>query len=899
MSTGLFDQPLCAQIRFALGNFASPSSRNSASAAEYDKKGTELWNAVTRSQRDDDSHAIKILPLLRSFALALLHVAHQLSNKKSKARPETTIRILRTSLKAAKTCIDGSELDLATDVFQRAADYVDRLTGGDRRPCDGDLDPVETTSLDLTAEYWILRATLSWKQARRDLAEIYLSHVTAQTRTPDISVKLADLAYEIGKDLLKSEMHEEAVGWLDRASKTLESLDQDHVSQEALELRSAVLADMVLCFIAQRTEDTLQRAADIVSFLDQENTTASRLGIHLLKFQLLEARDSSEPIDFHQVLMQMIGTTILSPQSFKTIMYHVQKLHKLDPTLAQESLETLISVRLFEHGEMDLIEKAAVMRVWIAAQAPKDSHSAKALSGLLLTINDSVPNVFSEEATHAAQTLLWKCIEIAADAKQNVVAEKWCRLANHNLFSNAGHLNRSKIARKMMIISLASGNLPPAREAFYQMPQSGQDESASQYLLYRVALREGNDTLTNECLAKLIKAPESDTHYLYACVQEAQQLGSKHHALKTLRNVLERSGSNVPPGVHLPALLRCTIQLMLQEIDQDPSQSSTAMDQICQMFEAAVAHFKKASDQNDAQEAEPLELEWVAKTSYNTALRWFDTHDPGMKLALLSVCLSLMDLISLGEDVGKRNRIVDRKMLCHYLAASVLIVQARSDDNIQSSEQHYVSILHHCSAFSVEAAKSTALPDTSSGQSTRAAQLHRYEIEALIKLRRWDDLDDTLERCLETIDRDNLDILADLIITAHTVMIEQSVDSKHQQVVPRVMQGIINQSWQREGHDLVKLSRWLRCVFRMTVSTSPATALRIVEQAAGIASKKSPLKVGHANEESCTLADTFHRTPRNTRPSNWNGLQAQHLIPLLIGFALRIQKVVGHGLKLH
>ncbi|PNS16870.1 hypothetical protein CAC42_4834 [Sphaceloma murrayae] len=840
---GLFDQPICSQIRKALAELDYLTSRQTVNAAEYDKKGTEIWNKATRLDRDEDSNVNKTLPLLRSFALALLHTAYQALPKKPASKPEATVRIMRTTLKAGKTCIEAGELALATEALQKAADHVYLLVGSDRRTTDSDQDPTTAASTDLAGEYWILRAMLSWKQGRLDLAESFLSKIPSGSNlSTGIAEKLADLSFEVGKELSKSIDKANAIRWLDRASEALETLDPEQLSHEAIELRTAILAELIQCLLSQNSDESLSRATDLVSFLEQENPSASKLGLHLLKIKLLEAKGSLGPAEYQHILMQMIQSTVLSPPTFKTIMHHVQKLHKISATHAQRALDAFLCARLFEHAEADLIEKAAVMRVWSAAQAPLDIESANSLDSLLQDVVTCTPATFSEEATHASQTLLWKCIESAISATHFETAERWCRLACHTLFVKAGDINKSKLSRKLMVIALTTGKLSVAREAFYQMPRVGQEASASQYLLYRTALREGDEALMNECLVKLVKAPEQDAQYLYACVQEAQRLGSKQQAVTGLQRVVEKCGMNAPAGVHLPTLLRCTIQMMLQELEQDASNMQTALSEVCQMLEGAVKHLKNTTVPDGEHESRALELEWFAKTSYNVALQRFEDLEPAVILRLLNACLSLMDL-SMAEGTEETlKKLARRGALCHHLSASVAIMMARTEDHIETSGQHYADVLKHCSAFRTHATRFDGddgddVDSTAHGH--RQTQIIRYEIEALLMLHRWDDLDEALERCLQTINSDHLDTLADLIITVHTVMTEKAVDPKHQRTVPKVMQGIINQSWRKNKNDMGKLSRWLRCVFKMTVDTTPETALKIVEQATGIASRRT------------------------------------------------------------
>jgi hypothetical protein len=113
-----------------------PSSTLTARQDELDRLGTELWNLSTRLRRDDLAHGGKskdevarkrrMLCLLRVFSFLLLDSAAA----QAKGRPrKSCIRLMKVALKAARVCIDGDEMNNATKVLERAAEYQDILSG--------------------------------------------------------------------------------------------------------------------------------------------------------------------------------------------------------------------------------------------------------------------------------------------------------------------------------------------------------------------------------------------------------------------------------------------------------------------------------------------------------------------------------------------------------------------------------------------------------------------------------------------------------------------------------------------------------------------------------------------------------------------------------------------------
>jgi hypothetical protein len=72
--------------------------------------------------------------------------------------------------------------------------------------------------------------------------------------TPSTAESLADLLYEIGKDLLGKRNYELGIRWLERAHDMLGEQDLEVLSAEAGELRLSIMQSigMYLCFNSRR-----------------------------------------------------------------------------------------------------------------------------------------------------------------------------------------------------------------------------------------------------------------------------------------------------------------------------------------------------------------------------------------------------------------------------------------------------------------------------------------------------------------------------------------------------------------------------------------------------------------------------------------------------------------------
>jgi hypothetical protein len=140
------------------------SSTVSARQEDLDKLGTELWNLITRLQRDESANSGKkedeiayrrrTLCLVRCYSFLLLDSA---CNRTSKdGHYKNCIRLMKVALKAARISIESNELESATKVLERAAGYQEILN----MKSEGQRDEEAALAGRLQAEYFAVRTTL-------------------------------------------------------------------------------------------------------------------------------------------------------------------------------------------------------------------------------------------------------------------------------------------------------------------------------------------------------------------------------------------------------------------------------------------------------------------------------------------------------------------------------------------------------------------------------------------------------------------------------------------------------------------------------------------------------------------------------------------------------------------
>lgn len=207
--------------------------------------------------------------------------------------------------------------------------------------------------------------------------------------------------------------------------------------------------------------------------------------------------------------------------------------------------------------------------------------------------------------------LLWKRIESSYTSGQFDVAEKWCKLALHPIFEKSGGLNMARISRsvtyvlameiidtirrKLLLCALARTDLGSAREIFSSMPDTAKNEPMSRFLMYKIALRCQDIDMAAENLHFIGSASTKDPKLLYACALDAQKVGDRVQTLAALQLVLERCGYE-PSSINLASLLRLSISLMVQVLDETKKMPNGAaeaecmVEKLCTMYEKSRQH---------------------------------------------------------------------------------------------------------------------------------------------------------------------------------------------------------------------------------------------------------------------------------------------------------------------
>lgn len=238
------------------------------------------------------------------------------------------------------------------------------------------------------------------------------SHLSGRSLDAHYSEKLADVLYEIGKDMATKKDFHMAVKWLDRAQEIINSHDLENLSHEGLDLRAAIMQAYITALINLETNEGFAKADNLVQFLQSE--MGSTMVVLVLKLELL-AKAPAEVFDsdaYATVLSQMIKCFTqkslnmeLAGQSpgdpdFRLIVHHIGKLCDKSPTLGCSVLDEFI-VALSSSGPDAWTERLVTKRVWMATHRGDRKESIDAAESVL----SHVKKPLSADATVAVQTV--------------------------------------------------------------------------------------------------------------------------------------------------------------------------------------------------------------------------------------------------------------------------------------------------------------------------------------------------------------------------------------------------------------------------------------------------------------------------------------------------------------
>ncbi|RKU40879.1 hypothetical protein DL546_001180 [Coniochaeta pulveracea] len=657
------------------------------------------------------------------------------------------------------------------------------------------------------------------------------AHTADNTVESRYAEKLADVLYEIGEDMSRKKDFQNAAKWLSRAQDVINNQDIGQLSREALELRTAILQAHVSALLHLDTNEDLEKAQNLIDLMQSE--MGNTLVVLVLRLDVLnkvppEVFDSSA---YAAVLGQMITsmkqldvemdpvTTTVTEPAFGLINHHIGKLHSRNPKLGCTVMDEFISA-LAETQHEGWVERLVTRRIWMATSNPDSIASIEAVQASLSCLR----NPMSAEATIAIQTLLWKSLESVYNQGLYDVVERWCQLALNPVFVNSGPSNRAKIERKYLLCAIAKNDLDGARSIHHSMADETKADPRTWYLMYKVAIRNSDQELATTCLENISRQP-NPLEYLYACCVDATSCTNKEYATETLTTLLEASNESSCSSLHLPALLRCTIRLHLQNYKKssDEEQKFSIVERLCDAFDQVDAHVQRdVKDANGNKVFDVKELDWFGRNSYNLALENIDNWDVSHTIRILTTCVEIMSHYPPDVSSEVALDLKQRALFSNFIIATALLARARAADNVESQLQDYLEMRKHVAAYDSElpAQLPALVGEARNDMLQKLATLLAFDFEGAIRLKSWESLVEIVRKTAECKNVTTLQGMADCLLRSDAPV----------KVTYTTLRQIINQIYELESLDGVKLSRYMRCLFQVTLPFEDELALGLADE---------------------------------------------------------------------
>lgn len=337
---------------------------------------------------------------------------------------------------------------------------------------------------------------------------------------------------------------------------------------------------------------------------------------------------------------------------------------------------------------------------------------------------------------------------------------------------------------------------------------------------------------------------------LYACVLEAQRSGDKRQASIALQEVLAKYKYSAPAGVHLPALLRCTAKLLISQLPEKGKGDPKAYSELGDLYEGASSRAKSSLQRAKAdadQQFVASELDWFARSSYNLLV----SHHQGMghvnAIRFAKACLEFLELLRKSSNSPEKTReLAQRQMVCDWICAKYALQIARDSDEIQVTSTHCKLVQQFAADYrrTMETLGLDEL-DASSRELQQEVQKRYHQIllcdaEAAVSLDQFDRLEALVQESVSRGEADLLEKFGDLLLLTADAGRERGRCVAMQRV-------IVEAAWAKSAIDAVKLSRWIRCLFRLSLSTDKGSSLHFLGVALSAVRRDSPR--GYPGEE--------------------------------------------------
>ncbi|KAF2721029.1 SPO22-domain-containing protein [Polychaeton citri CBS 116435] len=821
---------------------------------QLDQLGIDIWNAAANLVRYDqsdvptaerDRHTCDTMhdlsSTLKVFAYFLIDAAYQCSPKPVEPL-QRVLRVLRIALKAVSACLGRNKLALSLKVLGDSANYIAVIEAVVHpEPCNQAAEDVHQDFLkigrQLVLDYHLSRILHSWKADDIGLADFFARKIAYHefSGIPCLTKQAVELYTSIARHLANELHYSDAVGWLTRAEDII--VEDSIPVNENLDSYLDVVDAQVDCTLEVQSSQCRAKALELLKRIEDKACGKGAFPIQLTRFRITAKTASHNASELLSDLLRMIREAFESDSCCKTILQAANFLKQRNSLSACKALQQFLNSFLIKRSSVDVEFQAkgvwlerTLITLTVFAFSPRnhrEHHFLDLIEQCYDDVERSASCELSYKAAHAVQTLIWKSLD-TADWETN---EKACKLLSHPIFSNASTNNNARIARKAMTVALESDELEIAHQAYRRMPEAHRDDLSSRYLAFKLGLRSQDFDFARDCLE--IVAMQSSQHpdFLYACIIEAHKSGYQEIAILALSALVDLS----PTGIHLPALLRCTAQMLLAQSPAIHELTDNTLDTVIGVFENAAARIDEM--RHVSGDLWPLEVQWWVKTTYHLSLQSCASAHPQVLIRLLQSCVRFIDSIPAESDVSQARETQKRRVFCIFFSTSAHIMLGRVSPNLQSSAEHFLQAQQQLRAFASYLNQEGSI-NTDDDVSKWTFELLKFDLECAIRLEQWDRLDEILKRCVNHGEGDRWDVLADLVILLQHKK-PPHVGSASSANIPKLLQKAINSTWSQD-RNVPKVARWIRIAFSICSDDNSGDVngelgIDLVKQAAAIA----------------------------------------------------------------
>jgi hypothetical protein len=141
---------------------------------------------------------------------------------------------------------------------------------------------------------------------------------------------------------------------------------------------------------------------------------------------------------------------------------------------------------------------------------------------------------------------------------------------------------------------------------------------------------------------------------------------------------------------------------------------------------------------------------------------------------MLRVCISIIGHYPKDLPGQEAIDLSLRGMFCNFMIATAFISLARSEDNVETELQDYLTSRKHTKAFDdeLEARLPDLDEDCKRDLQSKLTVLLMFDFEAAVSLKSWDDLSTTVRKAQTCKDLNGLQTMADCILRAQGLPVQ-------------------------------------------------------------------------------------------------------------------------------